>query len=80
MVARQFDFWERPMMVPVVEGTRGLKRIYRQLEDQSIKNDTDQFFDVLLCTMLLRTVIVILLHLMQVTNSLILHIGTELRK
>lgn len=67
-------------MVPVVEGTRGLKRIYRQLEDQSIKNDTDQFFDVLLCTMLLRTVIVILLHLMQVTNSLILHIGTELRK
>lgn len=68
------------MMVPVVEGTRGLKRIYRQLEDQSIKNDTDQFFDVLLCTMLLRTVIVILLHLMQVTNSLILHIGTELRK
>lgn len=32
------------MMVPVVEGTRGLKRIYRQLEDQSIKNDTDQFF------------------------------------
>lgn len=34
-------------MVPVVEGTRGLKRIYRQLEDQSIKNDTDQFFFIM---------------------------------
>lgn len=59
-----------------------MERIYRQMEDQSIKNDTDQFliFYYALLRMLLRTVIVILLRLMQVANSLIPHIGTELGK
>lgn len=40
-------------MVHVVEGGggRGLERIYRQIEGQRIKNDTEHFFGMFYCVL-----------------------------